>query len=310
MKRVVRTPSWLGPAVALAATYALFAAIAPSTFTRASTLVTMARQTTVVAIAAVGMTFVIVTGGIDLSVGSAIAFTTVVVAVTLKAGYGAGAAALAGVAVATASGVACGAMVARVRMAPFIVTLGAMSILRGAAKGLASEQKIDCDPRGLDALTNAGWPLFPPAVWIAAAVAVAGAVVLRYTRFGRHVYAVGSNEATALVCGVDVARVKILVYGLGGALAGIAGLVEFSTLTVGDPTDSVGRELEVIAAVVIGGASLSGGEGTIAGSIIGAMLMAVIRTGCLFVGVHNWVQEIATGAIILVASAIDRMRRR
>jgi ribose/xylose/arabinose/galactoside ABC-type transport system permease subunit len=271
----------------------------------------MARQTTVVAIAAVGMTFVIITGGIDLSVGSAIAFTTVVVAIVLKAGFGPGVAVLAGVAAATASGVACGALVARIRMAPFIVTLGVMSVLRGAAKGLASEQKIDCDPRGLDTLSapSAGWPLFPPAVWIAVVVAVAAGLSLRYTRFGRHVYAVGSNEATALVCGVHVARVKIVVYGLAGALAGLAGLVEFSTLTVGDPTDSVGRELEVIAAVVIGGASLSGGEGTIVGSMIGAMLMAVIRTGCLFVGVHNWVQEIATGAIILVASGIDRVRR-
>jgi ribose transport system permease protein len=303
---------WLGPLVALAATYALFAAQAPATFTRASNLVTMARQTTVVAIAAVGMTIVIVSGGIDLSVGSAVAFTTVVVAATLKAGHGPGVAVLAGVAAATASGAACGAMVARLRIAPFIVTLGAMSILRGAAKGIASEQKIDCDPRGLDALLapSAGWPLAPPGVWMAVAIAVAGGLALRYTRFGRHVYAVGSNEATALVCGVDVARVKLLVYAIAGALAGLAGILEFSTLTVGDPTDSIGLELEVIAAVVIGGASLSGGEGTIAGSIVGAMLMAVIRTGCTFVGVHNWVQEIATGGIIVVAVAIDRLRHR
>jgi ribose/xylose/arabinose/galactoside ABC-type transport system permease subunit len=309
--RQVLKQAWLGPAVALVVTYALFAALAPASFTRAATLVTMARQTTVVAIAAVGMTYVIITGGIDLSVGSAIAFTTVVVAALLKAGFGPGVAVLAGIAAATASGAAGGALVARVKMAPFIVTLGTMSMLRGAAKGLANEQKIDCDPRGLDALSNPGgaWPLFPPAVWLAVVLAVAGGLALRYTRFGRHVYAVGSNEATALVCGVHVERVKVLVYALAGALAGVAGVVEFSTLTVGDPTDSVGRELEVIAAVVIGGASLSGGEGTIVGSMIGAMLMAVIRTGCLFVGVHNWVQEIATGAIILVASGIDRARR-
>jgi ribose transport system permease protein len=302
----------LGPLVALVATYALFAALAPSTFTRASNLVTMARQTTVVSIAAVGMTVIIVSGGIDLSVGSAVAFTTVVVAVVLKAGYGPLLAVLAGVGAATASGAACGALVARLRMAPFIVTLGAMSILRGAAKGLANEQKIDCDPRGLDALLapSAGWPLAPPGVWLAVAVAVAGAILLRTTRFGRHVYAVGSNEATALVCGVDVARVKIVVYALAGALAGLAGVLEFSTLTVGDPTDSIGLELEVIAAVVIGGASLSGGEGTVLGSIVGAMLMTVIRTGCTFVGVHNWVQEIATGAIIVVAVAVDRLRHR
>jgi len=309
-RRTWRLP-YAGPLGALAATWTLFAVLAPGTFTRASNLVTMARQSTVVVIAAVGMTMVIITGGIDLSVGSAVAFTTVVVAKMLAAGHGPLAAVVAGVGVATVCGMVSGALVGKLRMAPFIVTLSAMSILRGAAKGVADEQKIDCDPRGLDALLvpSTGWPLVPPGVWLAVGVAVAGAVVLRYTRFGRHLYAVGSNEATALVCGVDVVRVKIAVYAVAGALAGLAGVLEFSTLTVGDPTDSIGLELEVIAAVVIGGASLSGGEGTIAGSIVGAMLMAVIRTGCTYVGVHNWVQEIATGAIILVAAGLDRVRR-
>jgi ribose transport system permease protein len=302
----------LGPTIALVATYALFSALAPSTFTGAANLVTMARQTSIVAVAAVGMTIIIVSAGIDLSVGSSVAFTTVVVAAMLRADYGPALAVLAGVGAATASGVASGVLVARLRMAPFIVTLGAMSILRGAAKGLASEQKIDCDPRGLDALLSpsAGWPLVPPGVWLAFAIAIAGALVLHLTRFGRHVYAIGSNEPTATVCGVDVPRVKILVYGLGGLLAGLAGVLEFSKLTVGDPTDSVGLELQVIAAVVIGGASLSGGVGTVAGSLVGAMLMAVVQSGCNFVGVHNWVQEIITGAIILVAVAIEPAGRR
>jgi ribose/xylose/arabinose/galactoside ABC-type transport system permease subunit len=303
---------YVGPLAALVATWTLFAVLAPGSFTRASNFVTMARQSTVVAVAAVGMTMVIITGGIDLSVGSAVAFTTVIVARALAAGHGPLVAVAAGVGVATACGAASGMLVGKLRLAPFIVTLSAMSILRGAAKGVADEQKIDCDPRGLDTLLvpSTGWPLVPPGVWIAVAVIVAGALVLRYTRFGRHIYAVGSNEATARVCGVDVVRVKILVYAIAGALAGLAGVLEFATLTVGDPTDSIGLELEVIAAVVIGGASLSGGEGTIAGSIVGAMLMAVMRTGCTFVGVHNWVQEIATGAIILVAAAIDQVRRR
>jgi ribose transport system permease protein len=112
------------------------------------------------------------------------------------------------------------------------------------------------------------------------------------------------------VCGVDVKRVKTRVYAASGALAGLAGVMEFSRLTVGDPTDSVGLELDVIASVVIGGASLSGGEGTVVGSLIGAMLMTVIRTGCTFTGVHNWVQEILTGIIIVVAVALDRARHR
>jgi ribose transport system permease protein len=260
------------------------------------------------------MTLVIVSGGIDLSVGSVVALTTVVVAATLRAGSGPAVAVLAGVGAAAASGTACGLLVARLRMAPFIVTLGAMSILRGSAKGLADEQKIDCDPRGLDALlapaSGGSAALLPPGVWLAVVVGVLGTLALRYTRFGRHLYAVGSSEATARVCGVDVARVKTLVYALSGGLAGLAGVMEFSRLTVGDPTDSLGLELDVIASVVIGGASLSGGEGTVLGSLVGAMLMAVIRTGCTFLGIHNWVQEIATGAIIVVAVALDRARHR
>lgn len=300
--------SGAGPFVALVATYLYFAARAPG-FASATNATTMARQSTVVALCAVGTTLVIVSGGIDLSIGSAVAFTTVAVAAALKAGHGAAFAVAVGVAAATAAGAFSGVLVARLRMAPFIVTLGAMSILRGAAKGLADEQKIDCDPRGLDALLapSAGW-LLPPGVWIAIAVGALGALALKVTRFGRHVYAVGSNEATARLCGVDVVRVKTIVYALSGALSGLAGVMEFSRLTVGDPTDSIGLELDVIAAVVIGGASLSGGEGTVLGSLIGAMLMAVIRTGCTFLGVHNWVQEIVAGAIIVVAVAFDRLR--
>jgi ribose/xylose/arabinose/galactoside ABC-type transport system permease subunit len=157
---------------------------------------------------------------------------------------------------------------------------------------------------------SSGWPLVPPGVWMVLGVGVLAAFVLRYTRFGRHVYAVGSNEATALVCGVDVSRVKIAVYAAAGALTGLAGVMEFSTLTVGDPTDSIGLELEVIAAVVIGGASLAGGEGTVLGSLVGAMLMEVIRMGFTHVGVHNWVQEMATGGIILTAAVIDRVHQK
>jgi ribose/xylose/arabinose/galactoside ABC-type transport system permease subunit len=150
----------------------------------------------------------------------------------------------------------------------------------------------------------------PVGVWLAGAVAGLAAVVLEYTVFGRHVVAIGSNEQTARLCGVPVVAVRIAVYTTAGALAGLAGLLEFATLTVGDPTDSIGLELEVIAAVVIGGASLSGGQGSIIGALIGALLMTVIATGCTHVGLPNWVQEILTGAIIVVAVALDRFRQR
>ncbi|MDB4943819.1 MAG: Transport system permease protein [Labilithrix sp.] len=304
-----RRPAWLGPLAALLVLYALFAVITPEhSFLRTQNLLTMGRQTVVVAICALGMTLVIVTGGIDLSIGSLVAFTTVVIARLLRGGASPVTAVLVAILAATAIGAVIGVLVGRFRMMPFVVTLGAMTALRGAAKGLASEQKIDCDPRGLDRVLEAS--LASPGLWAALLLAVVVALVLDYTRFGRHVVAVGSNEATARLVGIDAGRVKILVYAASSLLVGIAGVMEFSTLTVGDPTDSAGLELEVIAAVVIGGAPLAGGEGSIVGSVLGALLMTVIRTGAVHLGMPSWVQEIVTGLIILVAVAIDRGRRR
>jgi ribose transport system permease protein len=305
---------WIGPLAALVAVYLLFVVLRPETFARPLNLVTMARQTAVVGIAASGMTMLMILGGIDLSVGSVVALTTVVVAALLKAGTGVGVAVLAGVAVAALCGAANGGLITGLGVTPFIVTLGAMRILRGAAKGLAHEQKIDVDAHGLDVLVaplpaSYRWLIFPPSVYLMLATAALAAVTLRYTRFGRHIVAIGSNEQTARLCGIDVPRVKVLVYTIAAALAGLAGVVEFGTLTVGDPTDSSGLELEVIASVVIGGGSLSGGEGSVFGALIGAFLMTVIKTGCTYLGWSNWVQEVVTGGIIVTAVAVDRLRR-
>ena len=302
-----RRPPWLGPLVALLLVTAMFAALTPDTFLRTQNLLTMARQTVVVATCALGASLVIATGGIDLSTGSLVAFTTVVLARLLRAGTSPGLAVLGAISAATCAGVLTGALVGRAKMTPFVVTLGTMSALRGAAKGLASEQKIDADPHGLDHLLSAD--LSAPGLWITAVLALAVFALLEVTRFGRHVLAVGSNEAAARLCGIDTGRVKIAVYALSSLFAGVAGIMEFSTLTVGDPTDSVGLELEVIAAVVIGGAPLSGGEASVAGSVVGALLMTVIRTGGVHLGLPSWVQEIATGGIIVVAVALDRFRR-
>jgi ribose/xylose/arabinose/galactoside ABC-type transport system permease subunit len=274
-------------------------------------LATMLRQTAVVAIASLGMTFVILLGGIDLSIGSAVALTGVVVARALQAGFGVLGAVTLGVLVAAATGLFNGILTARGKITPFIVTLGSMSVLRGAAKGLAGEQKIDADPHGLDQwMTGGSGATLPAGVWLALVLALLAAVVLHFTVFGRHVVAIGSNAQTARLCGIPVERVIVSVYALCGALTGVAGVLEFSTLTVGDPTDSLGLELEAIAAVVIGGGSLAGGQGSIAGTLLGALLMTVIKTGCTHVGLPNWVQEILTGVIIVVAVGIDRLRRR
>jgi ribose transport system permease protein len=191
-------------------------------------------------------------------------------------------------------------------------------VVRGAAKGLAHEQKIDVDPDALHWLeellavlpAEKRWLVVPVGVWLTIGLAVGVAALLRYTRLGRHTFAIGSNELTARLCGVAVERVKVTIYVIGGAFAGLAGLLQFSRLTVGDPTVATGLELDVIAAVVIGGGSLSGGEGSVLGSIVGALIMAVIRSGCSQMGLPNWVQEIVTGGIIVAAVALDRWRHR
>jgi ribose/xylose/arabinose/galactoside ABC-type transport system permease subunit len=313
LKNLLARP-WFGPLVALLLVYGLFAVLSPETFTGTINLLTMTRSTVVVAIAAIGMTIVMIQGGIDLSVGSSVALTTVVIARMLQAGYGPGAAALAGIAVATAAGALNGALVVRLSITPFIVTLGTMSILRGSAKGLAGERMINADPRGLDELMafvppERGWMLMPPGIWITLALALAAGAFVLYTRLGRHIVAIGSSIQTARLCGVAVGPVTVLVYALAGMLAGLAGLMEYATLTVGDPTDSIGLELKVIAAVVIGGGSLSGGQGSIAGTLVGAALLTVIGAGSAHVGLPNWVQEILTGAIIIVAMGVDKLRQ-
>jgi ribose/xylose/arabinose/galactoside ABC-type transport system permease subunit len=271
----------------------------------------MLRQTVVVSIAAVGMALIIVHGGIDLSVGSTVALTTVVAAKALQAGHGPAATVAIALLLGAAAGALNGSLVVGLRITPFIATLGTMSALRGLAKGLADEQKIDAPARGMDdwMAILPGERLVPHGVWLALVAGVACAVLLGYTRLGRHAVAVGSNELTARLCGVPVARVRLAIYTLGGLLAGLAGVLEFSTLTVGDPTDSVGLELEAIAAVVIGGGSLSGGQGSVAGTLLGALLLTVIKAGCTHVGMPNWIQEILTGGIIVVAMTLDRIRQ-
>lgn len=311
IRRLFRTP-WLGPLLALALLYVLFTALAPDTFASQSNLVTMLRQTAVVGIAAVGMTITIVLGGIDLSVGSAVALTTVVTAESLRAGSGPVTAAALGVVSGGLVGLCNGALVSGLKISPFIVTLGTMSVLRGVAKGIADEQKIDADPRGLDALMqpHAAFLSLPPSVWLMVLATIFGALLLTYTKIGRQIVAVGSNAETARLVGISIPRTTLFVYALSGLLVGLAGVLEFSTLTVGDPTDSVGLELEVIAAVVIGGGSLSGGQGSAAGTLVGALLLTVIKAGCTHLGFPNWVQEIFTGFIIVVAMSIDRLRQR
>ena len=305
----------VGPLLGLAGVYAFFALVGPDSFSSVRNLETMARQTTIVGTAALGMTLVIISGGIDLSAGSIIALSTVVVAALLQAGFDPLWAALGGIGAGALCGLVNGLLITRLRVVPFIVTLGTLLVVRGTAKGLAHEQKIDAPLTWLIDLLAAlrpeeKWMLVPSGVWVMAGMALLVGGMLRYTRLGRHIFAIGSSEQTARLCGVAVERVKATVYALCAGFAGLAGVMQFSRLTVGDPTVAVGLELDVIAAVVIGGGSLAGGEGSILGSLVGALIMTVIRSGCSQMGLPNWVQEMVTGGIIVLAVALDRLRHR
>jgi ribose/xylose/arabinose/galactoside ABC-type transport system permease subunit len=305
----------LAPLLGLVCVWTLFAALRPRTFATVDNFALILTQTAVVGTAALGMTMIIIAGGIDLSVGSALALCTVVIAQLLsKWGLPPAAAGLASVLLGAAVGMVIGLLVTVGRLIPFIVTLGLLAILRGTAKGLAPKARVDAPDTWLNELLNPFGEhnvFVPPGVWVMLALALLVSGVLRYTRFGRHVFAVGSSEQTARLCGVAVDRTKLLVYVYAGALNGVAGVLLFSTMTMGMATSASGYELSIIAAVVIGGASLAGGEGTVLGSLVGALLMTVVANGCTKVDwLPPWVQEIVTGVIIVLAVALDRLRHR
>lgn len=301
-----------GPVLGLLFVALIFGALIGTAFFLPGNLELIARQTAIVAAAALGMTMIIVSGGIDLSAGSVVALTTVVIAVLLNQGWSPLAAALAGAGSGAVCGVINGALITALRVVPFIVTLGTMILVRGAAKGVAEERRIEAPQTWLNDLLRSTAPdeagLLPAGVWLVLLLALVVGGLLRYTRFGRHVFAIGSNERTARLCGVPVPRTKIVIYTLGALFAGVAGVLQFSRLSVGDPTVAEGLELDVIAAVIIGGGSLAGGRGTVIGTLLGATTMAVIQIGCAQKGYPNWVQQIVTGAIIVLAVALDRWR--
>ena len=304
----------LGPFTGLLLVIILFSVVEPEKFFTLFNFLTVANQTVIVALAAMGMTYIIISGGIDLSVGSVIALSTVVTALLVDKGMNPFFAALAGVLSGVICGMVSGLFIGRFGIIPFIVTLGMMGIARGVAKWLAGEQKVDAPMTWIWELMSSSpkwkWMLVSPGIWLMIISAFVVAVMLKYSLFGRYTFAIGSNETTARLCGIRLERMKFFIYTFGGFMTGLAGLMQFSRLTVGDPTVAVGRELDVIASVVIGGGSLSGGEGSILGSMIGAFIMAFLRNGCNMTGIPNYVQEIIIGVIIINAVAIDRLRNR
>jgi ribose/xylose/arabinose/galactoside ABC-type transport system permease subunit len=343
----------IGPAIALIVIFLVFMVLVPdwhenkpityqlTRFANFENISNILRQSCMTAVAALGMTFIIIAGGIDLSAGSLAAFTGVIIAVVLQSGTTTAgnlhAHPIAWPLFAAAFGIFCGilwgllngALITGLRIVPFIITLGTMMIIRGDAKHFGHESNVPTAENWLWSLMappsdSMHWMLFSPAIWITLLLAVSMSIILNYSRFGRQVIAVGSNEQTARLCGIPVARTKLIVYMLGGLFTGIAGLFFYSRITQGSPTSADAFELDVIAAVVIGGASLSGGKGSIFGSLVGALILTVIARGCSQihipdfmrgiinspVGLPSYIQQIVTGIIIIIAALIDRLRQK
>lgn len=322
----------LGPFLGLVLIVVLFAMITrvSGTFLTADNWRTIAVQTVIVGTAALGMTIIMIAGGIDLSAGSTVAFVTVCIAMLVKKvdpllsesvrdmKILLPVALLLGIGIGGLCGMINGVLIAGLRVVPFIITLGSYTIYRGFATWLASSTTVyvpgDIKPWWFTQIMKIEpephWLVVAPAVWVLLGLSILLALALHYSLPGRYMYAIGSNEATARLCGINVPLIKVIVYTLGGLAMGLAGVLQFAYLgAIGDPTTAGGLELQVIAAVVIGGGSLSGGEGTVMGTLIGCLIMQVLKNGCVHAGIPNPSQDIIIGIIIVAAVTLDRLRR-
>jgi ribose/xylose/arabinose/galactoside ABC-type transport system permease subunit len=330
-----------GRMAALALIILFFSIKVPNgTFLKADNVENILIQSAVFAMCGLGMTMIMISGGIDLAAGSTIALSMVVTALVLDAGknslnpdgtvaaLGALAAhpfwwtllaVAAAIAAASLVGFVQGLLITSLRLVPFIVTLGGMLALRGLTKQIADNQEISPPDTNwlythlmfpVQGVNHFNWEIAPPGVWATLVAAILAAGMLRYTKLGRRIYAIGSSEATARLCGVPVMRTKISVYAIAGIFTGLAGVLEFSKLNMGQPTGAVSYELYVIAACVIGGTSLIGGVGTIFGTIIGALMIGTLYAGTQQAGWKKYTQEEVIGITIIVAVALDGLRPR
>lgn len=303
-------PAELSLAIALALLMAVLAAARP-TFLNLANLVNLLRQISINGILAVGVTYVLLTGGVDLSLGSVVALSGVAAASFAHPGQHT---VLAPVAMGILAGAACGAanglVVTLGQVAPFIATLGMMTAARGLALLASSGRPVSNLSAPFNWIGGGDVAAVPAPTLIFAAVALVSWVVLRNMRLGRHIYAVGGNENAARASGVRVGPVKMAAYTICGALTGLAGVVLASRITTGQPNAGIGYELDAIAAVVIGGTSLNGGVGGVGGAILGALLIGVINNGLDLLNVSSYYQQVAKGIIIVGAVWLDRSKHR
>ncbi len=299
----------VGILVVLVILVALMAAIAPN-FASTDNLLNIARSISINAILAAGLTFVILTSGIDLSVGSIVAVSGVVSVLAAVHGFNALWAVVFGLAAGALAGLVNGWLTAYLSLAAFIVTLGTMSFLRGLGYTMTDGQPIVTNKLNFRILGN-GYVLgIPIPVIIMAIVYLAAWFVLERTRYGRHVYAVGANAEAARLAGVRVKRVILSVYVIGGLCAGLAGIIFAARVVSAQPTAGTGYELDAIAAVVLGGTSLAGGRGRIIGTLIGSVILGVLSTGLILMNVPFFTQLLVKGCVIVLAVAIDSLKQR
>jgi len=382
MMSITKAANKIGPLLALISVFSLFAILGGQKFCQLGTLNDILMLSVICGVAAVGATLIIISGGIDLSVGCTIAIVTVVIAKILNVKFGEeyivvmhpilwplfaifigiicgaligciiGASVVGHVGrvvavlmgllsiywiansgisiyIAVLIGIAVGVILWKINdltigktpLPPFIVTLGLWASLRGTAKWIADESAVYPDVTSINKhsiwiysimsdIKIGNYILPMPGVWIWFFLAIIIFLMLKFTRFGRHLYAIGSNVNTARLCGINVSKTMIIAYAIAIACAGLAGVLRFAWLGMGDPTADMGTELLVIAAVVIGGASLSGGVGSIGGTIIGTLIIMIVYKGCTVLELKNFVQEIVTGGIIVAAVTLDQLRKR
>jgi ribose transport system permease protein len=303
------TARQFGTLIGLVALSTVLWALTPHFLTVANML-NVAQQTSINAIVAVGMTFVILSGGIDLSVGSIVALSGVVLGTALQAGQPLPIALLLALTVGAGCGIVNGVLVSWGGLPPFIVTLGTMSIARGAALLYTEGRPVSGFDDGFRSIATGQVALIPSPVAVMIAVYVIAHVVLTRTTFGRYVYAIGGNEEAARLSGVRVRLHKTLIYGVSGLTSGVAAVILTARLNSAQPIAGMMYELDAIAATVIGGTSLMGGEGTLVGTLVGALIMGVLRNGLNLLGVSSFLQQIVIGGVIVGAVLVDTMLKR
>jgi ribose transport system permease protein len=284
--------------------------IASPSFLTSQNLSSVVRQTAVFNTLALGMTLIIISGGIDLSVGSIVALGGLAGTMAMAKGVPIPIGVLLGIATGLLCGFVNGMLITQLRIIPFIVTLGMMGVLRGLALIVSDGMPVHDVPKGFQFLGEGSILGFPFVLVVLIVCALLVHFILEHTRLGRYVFAIGSNSDAAIYAGIPVNFHTAAIYALCGGLAGLAGLIEASRLSTGQPTAGQGYELQAIAAVVIGGGSLRGGEGTVIGTLIGGFIMGLLANGSDLLGINPYVQQALIGAMIIVFVAVDELRKR